>query len=670
MDSIVILGIVALTMGCYAPFLRTPLYQDQSLHLYIGREWRRGRLPYRDYSFTPGPLLALVYRLGSRLADRGEQLFHWASALYVAVGNVFLFLCVEDMAGTGSGLCASVLYAAYVFSPRLTAYKFPLESYALTPNIIGFYFLVHACTVPSPTAALAAGAAFGAASLMRQSSFLYLPAGLAVMLLRCPVSASAWYLAGCVSMHLVWVVYFACKGALRDYLKSTVWYGITLVFFSHPEAAGKGRVDPVHRRGRLVVQMLRDNSLTIFPLYLLAAASVPLWLPDAVSTHIWMPGLFLLTSLVMIFPRMNLDCSYWINSIPWAAMLAGETLAGVLNRAVSPMHPDTVVALVLCAGFLVLAAAYDFAFYTTLDPEKRDMLYDPKKVNHASWWPTFNTIGDYVRANTDTRDRVLVLGHAARIYNRSQRRAFFHMPSFAPFRARLAGLESHRRFVRELKDDYPEVIVLAGHMPAYPFDPEPYMADLAEISDTSGIVYVTRHTEDKFPVLFADTDRSYLKAVLHNDFRNARLEREKDRISGPVRSFETHLSQAPFFDAFSRLICRLKAAGRHEDIIFSMAEMNSVRGIRSAGPHLESLLIAFGEAQFQTDSVEEAEATFRSIVELNSRSVDAHNNLAVIQFSRGNYSQATGLFRKVLSLDPNNTAARENIASMRGALGV
>ena len=342
-------------------------------------------------------------------------------------------------------------------------------------------------------------------------------------------------------------------------------------------------------------------------------------------------------------------------------MLAGNTLAMLYSGFTDSLNVFHYTVVTLLIGLFVYVFAFDYRMYFALDPEKRDRLYDPQKIGHASWWPTFNEIGKYLEQNTPKNAKVMVLGHAARIYNKSNREAFFYMPSFNPFKAEEAGIAEYAMFMEEITKDYPEVFVLAGHMPAFPFNPKPYLQDMKNISKKSGIVYIGRKVIDNFPIYFADLEKSYISALIRGGFNNERLKSEKPEISNLILDLENKLRQGAAEHALIEFIENLKKERRFEDIVHTIIEISNINRFNFSQKHLESLLLTLGVAQYEMGKIEESEKTFQEIVKRNPNSCEAHNNLGIIYFSQKKYPEAAKTFEYVLKNDPNNAAAKENL---------
>lgn len=653
--------VILITYAGWMPFYRNPLYQDPSLNYYVGKKWIEGKIPGKDYAMGPGPILYVLYGAVGSVTKKNEVLFHFLSASFVAIGNVFLFLVTESVYGLVSALVACTLFAFYIFNPRLIGDRFPPEVYITTPCIGSLYFLVNSLQETTFVSPFMCGLMVSTGTLMRQGAYLYVPVLFTAIILGGSVYSAVFFLFGFSILHVLWIIYFAYNKACFEYIKKTMWNPVMLMVYANPEGKGAPRVDRMKVAGKRMIKLVVNNSLTILPLYMLAVSYIIYSVAyDGTIETVSVIILFGM-SIALILPRKNFDCCYWLNSVPWACILAGNAISQIITESTFPYdvcESLTQVVLTLFLGHIVIN---DYPLYALRDPEKKDRLYDPNKINHASWWPTFNKIGRYVKENINRKGKVMVIGHAARIYNRSSRESFFYCPSFVPFSSKEANAKEYKLFIESIKMDYPAVIVLAGHMPAFPFNPKPYLEDMEEIQKESGIVYEVKKVMDGFPIYFANPERSYMNALLHGEFRNERLHREKEEVSNLTRSFEKDLDNLAPEQAVIRFIEGLQSEQRLEDAIYVIGQACSGTRFRFSRAQSAKLYILLGECQYQIGQIEAAKETFREVLKVMPGSCEAFNNLGVIYFSEGKIRESYEMFRMVLKQEPSHEEARENI---------
>ena len=80
-------------------------------------------------------------------------------------------------------------------------------------------------------------------------------------------------------------------------------------------------------------------------------------------------------------------------------------------------------------------------------------------------------------------------------------------------------------------------------------------------------------------------------------------------------------------------------------------------------------IIKKGEDLFSTGRIAEAEQVFNSIIDRDFRSSEAHNNLGVIAFQKGEIDRAVDCFTRALQIDPDYKDALFNIAHLLRKLG-
>ncbi len=653
--------VVLITYFFWVPFYRNPLYQDQSLHYYIGKSWLKGKIPYRDYAMAPGPLLGLIYAFFSLFPKNNDFIINFLTAGLIAVGNIFIFLTADLLYDSQAALLASIFFALYIFNPRLIGDRFPPESYSIPFCIAALYFLFKGMREPFLIYPVLCGFSIGSATLIRQSTLIYVPIIFFSTLLDGHFSHSILFSLSFVGIHLFWIIYFFRKRALRQYIVSTIWNAVMVILFANPLGSGRKRVDRMRLKGERMVSLIVNNSITIFPLYLISLSFIIYAVINRVAFYeTLILSLFFIAGLLLIFPRKNFDTCYWLNSMPWAAILSGNHISLLLLYN-NPFDIYNFTTISLLLGLIIFVIGIDYRLYFTLDPEKRNRFFDPMKISHASFWTTFDKIGEFIQNNTKKNHKIQVFGHAARVYNRADREAFFYSPCFVPFKHKDAGLPTYDRFLSEIKTDYPEIIILAGHMPAFPHNPKPYLEDLEVVKKESGIFYIPRKFIDDFPIFFADTEKSYISAIIKENFLNERLKTEKERISKLTLDLEKYYKVSSKKQALLYFMKRLKETERYEDIIHTFEEIENRNSFSFSRTESEFLMLSLGEAQYGTGQKELAEKTFLRIIELKPDSCEAFNNLGVIYFEDRNYNQAINMFKNALVHDPQNPTAIENM---------
>jgi len=174
------------------------LNQDEGWYLYAARLVASGRLPYRDFAFTQGPVMPLVYAAFEPLTQAaGLAGGRLATALLGLAASLAAAGLARRLAAPGwrgsAALCALILASVNVYH---SYYFTVVKTYSLTALLLtgGFWILAHAWT--SRRAGVwfaAAGALMALAAGVRSSAGIVLPIALAgLWLARRGAPRGAW----------------------------------------------------------------------------------------------------------------------------------------------------------------------------------------------------------------------------------------------------------------------------------------------------------------------------------------------------------------------------------------------------------------------------------------------------------------------------------------------
>jgi len=192
------------------------LNQDEGWYLYAGQQMADGAVPYRDFAFTQGPVLPIVFSLCDSIIDQhgvlAGRLINTAFALGTAI---WLLLLAQSLAPKrwknasmlmAFSLCFVNVYQAYF----LTVVK--TYSIAAFFTMAGLYFLLRALRTKAITSAAFAGLLLSTAAATRLSAGLALPIGGLALLLaykRLGIwNVVSFAAAGAVSLALWFLPYY------------------------------------------------------------------------------------------------------------------------------------------------------------------------------------------------------------------------------------------------------------------------------------------------------------------------------------------------------------------------------------------------------------------------------------------------------------------------------
>lgn len=225
---IIIILILVASVIFRIPFLGEPLDRDSGLFVYLGYMHGEGSLLYKDLPSSRPPGIAFLFSLVFRFfqpTDITVSIFVmcWAILnalliylLAVVLVNDFLFSCL-----------AVFLYGFLSSSPFLNGEGAMTESFMVTFNMLGFYFLLKAKSKPRLPLFLIAGFSFGISILFKQVGVFDYAAAIVYLLIlvwfghdkiTSFLKKSTVFTFAFVFPFLATISYYAYKGAFKEFI--------------------------------------------------------------------------------------------------------------------------------------------------------------------------------------------------------------------------------------------------------------------------------------------------------------------------------------------------------------------------------------------------------------------------------------------------------------------
>ncbi len=221
------------------------LNQDEGWYLYAARQVALGRVLYRDFAFTQGPMLPVIYAWIQPWVDDwglgAGRAFTALLGLGVALAAALL---AARLAGAERGKAAALIaFTMALVNVQQSYYCTVVKTYSLTALFLTGGFLALAAALPRRGAwmAAAAGALLLLAGATRTSAGIVLPLALALLFLeRRRLAFQAWLwmglgaglAAGCVFLPFLVMAPEAFRFWVVDYhtLRAAGSFGQALVF--------------------------------------------------------------------------------------------------------------------------------------------------------------------------------------------------------------------------------------------------------------------------------------------------------------------------------------------------------------------------------------------------------------------------------------------------------
>ena len=223
------------------------LNQDEGWYLYAAQSVARFELPYRDFAFTQGPVLPVVYAFFSKLITaEGVLAGRCVTAVMGGLAALLAAVLAGQLAGKPSRLAAFVAFVLAGCNTYHTYYTSIVKTYALCSLLLvaGFLFFVWAVKKERTGFYVVSGFLLLTAAATRLSAVVF-PAVFGLGLLW-NVRATGWrkligFSAGILLGLLIWVLPFAVLAP------QGVWFG--LVEFHTLREAGSLLAGLVYKGG-------------------------------------------------------------------------------------------------------------------------------------------------------------------------------------------------------------------------------------------------------------------------------------------------------------------------------------------------------------------------------------------------------------------------------------
>ncbi|ODS32184.1 MAG: Tetratricopeptide repeat protein [Candidatus Scalindua rubra] len=673
----------------WIPFLKTPYGQDQAGNAYLADQVLKKKIAlFKDKTvYTIGHFLHVIVL--QYLFGKDNKYCNWFMCLWCSLSAVIVYWIVYNLFGLTSAIIAGVLFALYIVNPRIGGNWGPIESLLALPSLASLLLIIQASKTDSYLLIALSGMFFGYAILIKQTTILYLPGYLLMMIGR-DISLTSYLIFGGSAFltNLIPLLYYWKKNAFWEYLACNWLVMIPSAVNPkkynklYPKMMVRGEMDNKTKK-----HVLLNNSLSLFPVLFVTTISSISFIVNY-NFSIFYLGLFacLLASIWMIFMRGTLFPHYWLYMIPWLVILASYSLGEIVSNLHTGSNLNTLQLSGISAicGVFLFAIIVDYKFYIPhRDPYGFLRKFYGDNFVNANYKGTID-IGKYIKKTTNPDDKILVCGWAPYIILYSERSSF--CPDFCLYAedyleiynksnpALLDFLNSIFKFnnfkiIKQkenlFKTGFPEIIVFADGK-----------GDIKDFEKLTGIYYSKDEHMRGYPLYRADRELTelmspYDKTSNVEKNEEVKLERNESFESSEKQDWNTALKTAKQLlkkdpqniEHLSILGDCLMGLGNYK-LLFRFYNRLIENKIVPTTSRLE-LLNKLGEAYCSLNKFKDAEALFHKILILNHNNSTVLNNLGFVYSKQNESRKASECFRKTLELDPNNEDAIFNLDQIK-----
>jgi len=443
----VLLCAVALLLLLRLPSLVQPMGADQSLYAYVGDRVLDGGLPYRDAWDQKPPAIHFLYA-GLRAVWPGDAAV--AAADLVAAGLVALLLArLGATLGPAAAGHAAALLFLLLSNPALTRLggirlRSQCETFIAVAVAGALLLLLRGRKGPSAAAVVSAGVLFGLAFTLKYNAAVFAVAGLgaAWLMHRLTVGLVLRLAAGFLVPVVGLLAVFAIGGSLRPLFDATILYNL-----QYSAETYAGATNPAAYLLAFPIERARADAQ-----WLLGGAGCLVLLAGAFSQRSRLiPVIWVAAACVSIAINGSRSLpQYFIQAQPALALAAGLGGALVWTWLSGSLGRRARIAAVPLAALVAIGAwrVGDDPFPKLFEQTAFDVRHALGRISRSDYLARYDddrkysalgatTLGEYLKANSGTSDRVYVFGFTCAAYVYGERasasRFFWSRPVIAGF---------------------------------------------------------------------------------------------------------------------------------------------------------------------------------------------------------------------------------------------
>lgn len=375
--------------------------RDSGVFLYVGWRLLSGDVPYRDVWDHKPPLIYFVDALGLSMTPNSLWGVWLIQAIFIFATFLVLYRLLEKEFNSYAAIAGSLLFASGLLT--ILERGNVTEEYALLFQAVCFLLIARAAKFDFPPQwSFWIGIAGGLAFNFKQTTIGILIAyGLFILLIRLsqrrfPLRDFGMLFVGWSVPSLLVVVYFASQSALADFWEQAYRYN----FFYIGKHEGIRRLIPVFTKGFLYLQNGYILQITILGWLSALAYAWSRRKNFFVATHplIIIALIDLPIEVMLITASGRSILHYYLTPLPVIALLTGVliyTLPRLLDKISRLQKFNQWTPAFLLAVIVLL--------------QYGQVQYYPEYVRALSTNSRVQVI-DYISANTDAGDKVLIIG--------------------------------------------------------------------------------------------------------------------------------------------------------------------------------------------------------------------------------------------------------------------
>lgn len=455
-----LLFIVLLTMIIRYGLIGVPLERDEGEYAYGGQLILQGMLPYQQLYNMKLPGIYAAYAGLMTIFGQTHMGIHLGLMFINAATIVLVFLLAKQLYDSIVGLVAAAAFAIMSLLPSVQGIFANAEHFVILFSIGGLWILIKALDDDRPWLLLISGLLLGSGFLMKQHGAAFIIFGGLYILIqqlrfRPVLQRHLFFKAGLFTLGAIIPYGITCMVFVFNGIFEKFW------FWTFKYAKAYTELAPLSV-GWHFFKARALNIIQSAPLiWLLVLFGLPALGLDKNTRHRFIfVGLFFVFSVVAVCPGFYFRPHYFILLMPASALLAGISIGVVCNKLLSkqPLILKYGFSLLL-AGICVFGSVYQHRlFLLNMTP-----IQVSRTVYGLNPFPETIQIAQFIRANTNEKDRIAVLGSEPQIYFYADRlSASGYVYMYALMENHDYALKMQREMIQEIESAQPKFIVFVN----------------------------------------------------------------------------------------------------------------------------------------------------------------------------------------------------------------
>jgi len=431
--------------------LDVPLERDEGGYAYIAWQWANDGIPYKDAFDQKPPVIFSLYWISHLIFGETTRGIHLFLSLWVTLTTLLLYKLTERLFRRGAALVSAAIFVVICIQPVVEGHSFNTEIAMLLPIILSFYLLIIWIERRGHHLVFLSGVFSGIAFMTKQPAIINAIFLGLIILWECFKSSEkriaksipiTFFFVGFVSFPVIYGIYFWHLGVVNEFMAGSFFQGIEYIQTVEIKFVYSMMKQSLSRIGSTYAVLLAA---------VLVASVYGFYKKDKYFLIVF--GWFLFSFSGVIAQKL-FQGHYFLQVFPSCALIIGFlfcSLQKYFERGIFKYIAIVLISLLIGTPLLVNARSL-----FTDSPDKIS-----RKIHNFNPFVESERIAEYIRANTDANETVLILGSEPQILYLAKRKSAIRYIFIYPLNRPYSNvIKKHELAWQEVKINNPAYIVI------------------------------------------------------------------------------------------------------------------------------------------------------------------------------------------------------------------